>query len=227
MKTKQIAGTVVLMMVTVCFGWAQQRFDMIVRQDFFAGFAGNKEALARAMKVTEDTLASNPNHAEARVWHGSGILYSSGEAFRNGDPQTGMKLWQQALDEMEQAVRLAPNNPGVVIPRGATLITASRFVPPNLGAPILQTGVSDFEHVLKLQEGKFPQLSVHARGELLTGLADGWSRLGDNNKAREYFERIARDLKGSVYEQKANAWLENKPEAKAPGFFNCSGCHVR
>ena len=68
---------------------------------------------------------------------------------------------------------------------------------------------------------------MHPRGELLTGLADGWSRLGNNEKARGYFERITTELKGTVYEQKAKAWLENKPEAKSPGFFNCSGCHVK
>ena len=77
------------------------------------------------------------------------------------------------------------------------------------------------------QEPRFAELGVHPRGELLTGLADGWSRLGNNDKARGYFERIATELKGTVYEQKAKAWLEDKPEAKKPGFFNCSGCHVK
>ena len=96
---------------------------MLVRQDFFAGFNGNREALERGMKITEDTLAKDPNHAEARVWHGSGVLYLSGQAFQKGDQQNGMKLWRQGLDEMEQAVRLAPNNVAVLIPRGATLIT--------------------------------------------------------------------------------------------------------
>jgi hypothetical protein len=50
--------------------------------------------------------------------------------------------------------------------------------------------------------------------------------LGDKEKARGYFERITKDLKGTVYEQRANAWLENKPEAKAADFFACTGCHV-
>src|SRR5437667_6253949 len=88
----------------------------------FAGFNGNREALERGMKLTEDTLAKDPNHAGARVWHGSGVLYLSGQAFQKGDQQNGMKLWRQGLDEMEQAVRLAPNNVAVLIPRGATLI---------------------------------------------------------------------------------------------------------
>ncbi|HYR44674.1 MAG TPA: hypothetical protein VER98_16705 [Terriglobia bacterium] len=233
MTTKRIASLAMAAALAVSatgLGLAQQlqqRFDMIVRQDFFAGFAGDKEAFARAMKVTEDMLAKDPNHAAARVWHGAGILASSGQAFQKGDSQNGMKLWQQGLDEMEQAVRQAPNNVAVVIPRGATLITATRSTPPDFGRAALETGVSDFERVLKIQEPQFSQLGLHPRGELLTGLADGWSRLGNNDKAREYFERIATELKGSVYEQKARAWLENKPEAKTPAFFNCSGCHVK
>ena len=48
------------------------RFDHKVREDFFAGIGGNKEALDRAMKITDEVLAKDPNHAEALVWHGSG-----------------------------------------------------------------------------------------------------------------------------------------------------------
>jgi hypothetical protein len=227
MTSKRIASIAALALLTVGVAVAQERFDMIVRQDFFAGFGGNKQAFERAMKVTEDTLAKDPNHAEARVWHGTGVFFLSAEALQKGDQPNGLKLWQQGLDEMERAVRQAPDNVGVLVPRGATLITATRFFPPEVGKPVLETGVSDFEKVLKLQEPRFSQLGVHPRGELLTGLADGWSRLGNNDKAREYFERIATELEGSVYERKARAWLENKPEAKSPGFFSCSGCHVK
>ncbi len=123
MKTKAMTSILALAVVTVTVALAQERFDMLVRQAFFAGFNGNREALERGMKITEDTLAKDPNHAEARVWHGSGVLYLSGQAFQKGDQQNGMKLWRQGLDEMEQAVRLAPNNVAVLIPRGATLIT--------------------------------------------------------------------------------------------------------
>lgn len=65
-----------------------------------------------------------------------------------------------------------------------------------------------------------------AGGELLTGLADGWNRMGNPDKARTYFDRIVTELSGTVYEQRAKAWLENKPEAKSPQFFACTGCHV-
>lgn len=214
-------------MLAAAFLLSQERFDEVVRNDFFAGFAGNREALDRGMKAAEDVLAKNPRHPEAKVWHGTGVFFRANEAFQKGDFQAGIPLWQRGLDEMEQAVQWAPSNVEVLIPRGATLITASRFAPAEFAKPILETAVSDFEKVLKLQEAYFSRLSIHSRGELLTGLADGSSRLGRADKAREYFNRIAAELKGSVYEEKARAWLENKPQAKSPGFFNCSGCHAK
>jgi len=108
------------------------------------------------------------------------------------------------------------------------MLTASRQAPPQMGKPLLELGVTDFEKVLEIRdrEKSFTRGSLHKRGELLTGLADGWNRMGNTEKARAYFERVTRDLKGTAYEQKARAWLEDKSEAKAPEFFACTGCHV-
>ena len=53
---------------------ATQRFDYLVRADFFAGAAGDEARLARAMELCERTLADNPKHPEAMVWHGAGLL---------------------------------------------------------------------------------------------------------------------------------------------------------
>jgi hypothetical protein len=104
----------------------------------------------------------------------------------------------------------------------------SREMPAQMGKPLLESGVSDFEHVLKLQEenGSFPKLSNHQRGELLTGLADGWARMGDESKAHQYFQRIVKDLPGTIYQTRAQAWLDGKPESRSPEFFACVGCHV-
>lgn len=52
---------------------APARFDMRVRGDFFAGFAGDEERLRRGMEVCERALQDDPQHAEALVWHGSGL----------------------------------------------------------------------------------------------------------------------------------------------------------
>jgi len=39
---------------------SQDRFDLKVRNYFFAGFAGNAASLEKGMKICETTLADNP-----------------------------------------------------------------------------------------------------------------------------------------------------------------------
>jgi tetratricopeptide (TPR) repeat protein len=181
------------------------------------------------MKVCADALAKNPTNAEALVWQGSGHLFLSGQLFQKGNFEKGSALWQKALDEMNRAVKWQPDNIGVLIPRGATLLNASRFLPQQQQIELLKTGVADYEKVLRLQQAYFNKLSTHAQGELLSALADGWYRLGDAAKARLYNERIARECTGSSYAKKAEAWLEGKNAKSLNQSANtsCVGCHSK
>jgi len=188
---------------------SRERFDFLVRADFFAGFAGDQASLDRAMKVCEGTLAKNPNHAEALVWHGGGLVFLAGQAFTRSDIRTGTELWNKGLTEMDRAVDLSPNSVGVLIPRGASLLTVSRFVPDKTTShSLLEKGVGDYEKVLEIQKPYFSRLSSHARSELLIGLAEGWARLGNNDKAKVYFQRIVNECKDSARSPQAAAWLE-------------------
>lgn len=199
------------------------RFDMEVRADFFAGFSGNEAAFKRAMARCEEVLAMDPEHAEAMVWHGSGILSMAGRAFQTGDVQNGIQLWTKGLAEMNKAVELAPDDVGVRIPRGATLFEATRHLPDaNQQQALLRVALSDYEHTLMMQKAIFSGLSDHAKGELLFGLAEGWSRAGDKDKAKQYFERLIADAATSGRTTYAKAWLDGTPPAN-PGF--CVGCH--
>jgi tetratricopeptide (TPR) repeat protein len=204
---------------------AQDRFDLKVRNDFFAGYAGDKDALARGMKACEAALAADPKNAEAMVWHGSGVLVEAQALFASGDAQKAMPVWMRGLQEMQAAVDLAPDSVGVRIPRGAVLLTASHYIPDaGISKPLIVAGVSDYQHTYDLQKEHFSTLGSHPRGELLLGLADGYSRLGDEEKAAAYFDEIARTLPGTVYAKRANAWKETKslPVEQT----SCVGCHV-
>lgn len=203
---------------------AQQRFDLKVRQDFFAGFAGDKDALARGMKACEDALAADSDNAEAMVWHGGGLLFTVGEYFQSGDNQKGMELWTRGLKEMQTAVDLEPDNIGVRIPRGAVLLTSSHFVPESMGKPLIETGLSDYARAYELQKDHWAALGTHPRGELLFGLAEGYSRAGDQAKAAEFFERIRAELPNTVYAKRADLWMETKslPVEQT----RCVGCHT-
>jgi tetratricopeptide (TPR) repeat protein len=205
-------------------GQAGQRFDLIVRTDFFAGFAGDQARLDKGMTACERVLADNPNHAEALVWHGSGLAFTAGRAFQKGDMKTGGELWQRGIEEMEKAVALEPDNVGVRIPRGALLLQATQNMPAEMGRPLLEKAVGDYEHVLALQSAYFSTLGDHPKGELLFGLAEGYSRLGNGDKARMYFDRLIKDAPASGQAPKAQAWLATGTIPKSAG-LGCVGCH--
>src|SRR5579872_3925895 len=85
---------------------SQDRFDLKVRNYFFAGFAGDKAALEKGMQMCEEALAADPKNAQALVWHGSGLLFQAGPAFQAGDQQRGGQLWARGVKEMDQAVEI-------------------------------------------------------------------------------------------------------------------------
>jgi tetratricopeptide (TPR) repeat protein len=203
---------------------SNERFDKAVRADFFAGFAGDDARLQKGMDACEQALADNPKHAEAMVWHGSGLAFKAGTAFRNGDMKTGGELWQRGMEEMNTAVTLAPDNVGVRIPRGALLMQATLNMAPAMAKPLLESAVADYEHVLELQSSYFDTLGDHPKGELLFGLAEGYSRLGQPEKARIYFERLVRDAPTSGQTPKAKQWLTDGTLPKNQG-LGCVGCH--
>lgn len=195
-----------------------------VRADMFAGLGGDAARFARAMEACERTLAREPKHPEALVWHGSGLFFQAGQAFQTGDTAKGGPLWERGLAEMNEAVALAPDSLAVVIPRGAVLLQAARAVPAPMAEPLLRTGVGDFEHVLELQQAYFHTLGDHPKGELLFGLADGYARLGDKAKARAYFERLTAEAPTSGQTPRGRAWLETGAVPPAAG-LGCFGCH--
>jgi hypothetical protein len=208
---------------------AQQPVDIkSAGMDLLAAMNGDMERFERGMQTLESLLEKNPKDPAVMVLHGNGVFARSGMAYQKGDIQNAVKLSQVGLDEMARAVELAPDDLFVRARRGVLLITVSRSMPPAIAGSFTKIAVEDFERVLQIREKEqtLAQRSLHQRGELLTGLADGWSRLGEPEKARGYFERITHDLKGTIYEQKAKAWLEDRPQAKTPEYFACSGCHV-
>jgi hypothetical protein len=201
------------------------RFADLVRADFFAGMQGDRARFERAMQLCETTMAKNPEDAEAMVWHGSGLLIRSAQAGQDKDVKSEV-LFQQGLDEMDRAVVLAPDSPSVLLPQGATLLSVSAAaISPELSNKLLRQGVEDYEKVLRLQASYFATLPLHARGELLSGLADGWHRLGDETRAREYHQRIVRECAGSAYASDSEMWLNHR--VSTDSHPTCQGCHVK
>jgi len=203
---------------------SQDRFDMQVRNYFFAGLAGDAVSLQKGMKICEDILASDPKQPEALVWHGMGLVGESRDAFQKGDQQNGAALWQRGLDEMDQAEALAPNDLSVRIVRGAVLLVASQYLPdPEAARPLIEKGLSDYEKAYSVQGPDLSHLGTHPRGELMIGMADAYARLGQPDKAQQWFERIQKEMPATPYAKSAATWLETKTLTSRQA--GCLGCH--
>jgi len=113
-----------------------------------------------------------------------------------------------------------------LIPRGAVFLAAGKRIrDPHLRETTLKQGIADFERVLELDRADFPGRCQHARGELLGGLAEGWYRLGDQEKAGLYLKRILSELPETRYAKAAGLLIENHPAADQAS-VTCKGCHV-
>lgn len=200
------------------------RFDYVVRNDYFAGFAGNREALTRAMAKTEAVLSNDPNHAEALVWHGAGLVFGSGDLFQKGEQQKGIEQYTKGMSMMDKAVALEPKSVGVRIPRGSVLMQASFGMPPQMAKPVLEKALDDYMTSYEVQKDQIAQLGEHPRGELLFGIANSYRRLGDDAKAEEWFKMIATAMPGTNYAKRADVWLTTK--TLTPAQQRCAGCHV-
>lgn len=200
-------------------------FDETVRTDFFAGFAGDSAALERGMRKAEAAIAGSPKESsEALAWHGGGLLFLSGQKFQQQDTAAGVDLWSRGNSELEKAGELAPDKLAVLIPRAAIWMAVSRFSPPDIGLPLARKAVVDFERVYEVQKPYFDTLSTHMRGELLFNLGDGFARLGQNDKARFYFDKLIAVGPATGHMEQAQLYMKGeKYEVKGTG---CVGCHT-
>ncbi len=189
---------------------SQPHLDQRTLDDFISGFRGNRDALDRAVAAARKLLDAQPEHAEAMVFLGSGTLALSGRSFlEDNDMQKGMELWQKGNALMDKAVQMQPDNPAVRSQRGNTLLIASRRVPADWQPALLEKSLADFNAILELHKEDFSKLPERDRGELLACLADGYDRSGEKDKSLAYLERIVKELPGTEYAKRADAWMKD------------------
>lgn len=207
----------------------EARFDHFVREDFFAGFAGNAEALKRGMAKCEEKLKTEPDHAEALVWHGAGLQFQSASYFQKSEMRKGMELMQKGEAEMERAVQLQPKSISVLIPRAAHYVVFSRYMPnQEQQRAMLAKVIRDYEEVHRQRQPQFDQLSEHSRGELLFGLAEAYLRSGGEENRAKANALLKWAQQETSYAKEATTWLQAAPDAKPSTFFHtCVGCHQK
>lgn len=219
-----LALSATLLLTAAAAAQQTERFDMKVREHFFAGFQGDSEALQRGMAMVEETLQAQPDHPQALVWQASGWYFQSGHAYQRGDAETGMALFDKSVAQFERAVSLAPDHVGVLIPRAAAFLQSARHVThAPTRARLLETVVGDYTRVLELQQPYLESLATHNRGELFGGLADALWQLDRRAEARVFLQRMVSELPDSPYATVAGRQLDS-PETSVQ--LTCLGCHT-
>jgi len=186
----------------------ERGFEWRVRPDYFLGLRGDLDALARVERLCDQTLAADPNHAEAMAWKGSVLAVRSGRAYRTLAIGTGRRLWDESVKTLARARALEPQNSTVTLARGQCLIHMAGFhLDRRVRRELTALGVQDLLEAWPLIAPHFDQWAPAEKGEYWTALAAGYDRLGQSQQARELFTRVRTELPGTTHAQRAQDWL--------------------
>lgn len=197
-----LANVVILLLVSIFFALAgtnvlgqtptDSKFDLALQKEFEKGVAGDEAALSRAMQRAEKILAANPQDAESLVWRGSASLVLAGNAYRSGNFAEGGKFWQKGLQEMDDAVKFAPDNFKVRYVRGATVLSAAKNFPdPATSKTLREKGIADYERLLSSTGEQSQKMLVSERSKILTALVQAYEKAGDKAKADFYKQQLS------------------------------------
>ena len=129
-----------------------------------------------------------------------------------GDSKTGQKLLLDSKNELDRAVSLDPENVNILAMRAVTLHIAGQYwkaqdLPPDTW----QTIVRDLEKSRRIiRPDRMKRLSVHARGEILSELAEAYGKLGERGKSLAIWREVEKSVPNSKYAKQAESELQAK-----------------
>jgi hypothetical protein len=195
-----------------------------VRDDFFAGISGDAAAIQRGVAHAKAALDTDPTNAQALVVHGFGTVIGAATELQKGNT-AALAGMQDGFSQMDEAVRLAPQDGLVRALRGIMMQQATRQMPDAARMPMLEKGRADFEFLFQVQQAELGQLGTHRLGELLQGLGDINARLGRPADAQRHYLLIKTMLPATEYARRADEWLQTRQPLPAEK-TQCIGCHV-
>ena len=187
------------------------------RKKFFAVFSGNTSEFEQGMSELDALLAKNPNDARALVWHGNGLMVRAGLKKFYGNPKAGQILLLDSKKELDRAVSLDPENVNIIAMRAVTLHIAGQYwLEKDLPPETWQTIVHDLEKSRKIiRPDRMKRISAHARGEILSELAEAYGKLGQKEKSLTLWREVQKSTPNSKYAQQAAAVLKAEGKASA------------
>ena len=131
-----------------------------------------KKDFEKARQIFEDLLKNSPELADAHALLGQAL----GElAQSTADLNKKIQYGMEAFREFARALEIEPDNPYALVARGY----ARLMVPPPLGG--VDAAIEDFNLVIN----NHPEFI-----DAYIGLAEAYSKKGDQEKAKEYFNKV-------------------------------------
>lgn len=198
-----------------------------VREDIFSGFLANDmERFGQGMAKIDAGLAELKGGEGTKTligWRAGGEMYLAVRAFERGDRAEFDKLYAKALASFA-ASKVPPFEGPTFAIEGGVYATLGERLPAEFKKTAYERIEANYMALRQAQSQFFDKLSLHERGEVLSGLAQAAQRLGRADVAKQRLEEVIASLPGSPYERRAKLWLE-KPDVAATTSMMCLTCH--
>jgi len=199
----------------------------LVREDIFAGWrADDMERHARGEKNIDELLKRRPEaKADLLAWKGGTTLYRAVLAFETNKNNEFQHYMQKSLDLFAEAHKLAPQSPGVAAVIGGSYTLFADRLPEKNHSAAWSECYDNYQVLWNQQGPDVAKMTVHARGELLAGLAQSAQRTGRQKEFGDHLEKILALLPGTPYERVAKRW-KNNPQLAINSSITCKTCHA-
>ena len=185
--------------------YAEDPFITKYRQKFFAVFRGDLKTFNEGYAEIEAMTKKDPKDARALVWLGNGQTIKAGQLYLMGQKDAALKLLDVSRKTLDDAVALRPKDYNIYMMRAATLYVQGQYFPaaaiPRSNWEKLRDDCLSLIH--DFGADKLANSSVHVRGEAYGELGIAYARLGEKEKAKAAFRKVAEQNPGTAYEERA------------------------
>ncbi len=184
-------------------------FDRLVMADYVKAAGGDSAALERLLGACAEAIEVDAENAEALAWRGAARMFEAGAASDSGDMMAAMTHVNKALADLARAGSLEMDNPGVRIIAAQTLLVLAQNHPIEQMAKGYATqGIEHATAGLASLHGNWGAQPIALKGRLMSDVAAAHERLGEPNKARDWYNRVIGAVPGSVWAQQAQAKID-------------------
>jgi tetratricopeptide (TPR) repeat protein len=172
--------------------YKEDAFVVEWRKKFFSVFRGEFSEFEQAYQEIQALRKKNPKDARFAVWTGNGHTVKAGLVLmQERNSEKALQLLAISRTEMNEAVRLSPDDPNIYMMRAATLYIQGQYFPAEkLPREVWTTLRDDSLKFIRYIGNRLMKTSIHLRGEAYGSLGIAYSRLGERQKAIAAFERL-------------------------------------